>query len=392
MSKPDPPPKPSSPVPGLTETAALFRALSLDAEWPGLDTIVLQARASGMALPEIHDLVRAMGVTISSLPASDREAMALQIRSAQRHAALLILDRVPAGSLSPGERETLLAAAELLLAVDAPEEAAPVFERAGEDRRAAQAWGEAGDLTRMEACLSREQRQRDARRESRELAAHFESLMLAGQRLAAIDLLAASEVGDAQELKLVAADVERRLCSDRRLVLRTPDGNLFHFAGLPAVLGRDGLCQVVLRDPGVSRRHACIGIDGSCFFVEDAGSRAGTDLCGARLAGRVPLPPSGQLSLGQRCRLTFQVQHADLLMVNAPDGIDRGLRVWLGPGPLPLAAALAGGEALHIIPGDRAAHIALARPVRLNGKLVGKGLDVLRGDVIETEGLRLEAV
>jgi hypothetical protein len=388
MSKPESPPSPS----GLTGTAALFRALSLDAEWPGLDAIVLQARAAGMALPEIHSLVRAMGVTIASLPSLDREAMAAQIRGARRQAALLILDRAPQGPLSPGEREALLTAGELLLEVGAPAEAAPVFERADDDRRAAQAWGAAGELARMEACLARTQGRQAAQRGLRDLAARFEDLMLAGQRLEAIDLIGGTALTDAQDLKRASAEVEHRLCSGRHLALRVPDGNIVHFAALPAMLGRDGQCQVVVRDPGVSRRHASITCEASRFFVEDVASRTGTGLCGARLAGRVPLPPAGELSLGERCRLTFQIRGVDLIELACLDGLDRGLRVWLGPGPLPLVAAVVGGESLHIIPGERSARMVLASPVRLNGKLVGQGFDIIRGDVIEAGALRLEAV
>jgi hypothetical protein len=393
MSKPAPPPNPPPPASaGQDRIAALFRALSLDAEWPGLDTIVLQARAAGLSLDEVHSLVRAMAVTIASLPALDRQAMFAQIRGAQRQAALLILDRAPVGPLATREREALLTAAELLLEVEAPDKAAAVFERVGDARRAAQAWGAAGDLVRMEACLARDQDQRSARRDLRDLAARFEGLMLAGQRLAAIDLVAGNESADAQDLKRQAVDVESRLCPGLGVALRTSDGAILHFAGLPAVLGREGRCQVVLRDPGISRRHATLSSEGSRLFIEDAGSRTGTGLCGARLSGRVPLPPAGELSLGQRCHLAFQMHGPDLLELTCHDGLDRGLRVWLGPGPIPLSAALAGGEGLRIVPGERTARIALACPVRLNGKLVGNGFDVLRGDVIESGPLRLEAL
>jgi hypothetical protein len=310
-----------------------------------------------------------------------------QIRGAQRQAALLILDRSPPNPLSPEDRQALLTAAQLLLEVDAPAEAAPVFERADEQRRAAQAWGAAGELARMEACLAREQSRQDARRGERDLVARFEDLMLAGQRLAALDSLAGTE---AQALRASALDVERRLCAGRHLALRVASGTIVHLAGLPAVLGRDGSCQVMLRDPGVSRRHASLSFEDSRFFVQDAGSRAGTGLGGTRLAGRVSLPPTGELSLGERCRLTFKVHGSGLLELESRDGLDRGLHTWLGAGPLPLAPVLAGGDGLRIILDERSAHIEPACPVRLNGKLVGQSIDVLRGDLIESGDLRLE--
>ncbi len=395
MSKPEAPSDAKRSDPSGRKGAGmieLLRALALDAEWPGLETIVLQARAADMSLSDVHDLVRAMGGTIASLSAPEREAMAPQIRAAKYQAALLLLDRAPASPLFALEREALLSAAELLLEVDSPVEAAPVFERAGEDGRAAQAWGAAGDIARMEACLKREQEQREALRDARELAARFEDLMLAGQRLAAIDLVVGSAMADAPALQRLAREAEARLCSGRSLALRTCDGTVLRFAGLPAVLGRDGRCQVVVRDPGVSRRHARIWLEDSRLLLEDVGSRTGTCLCGARLAGRVPLPHAGDLSLGEHCRLTLQIHGPDLLELACHDGLDRGLRVWLAPGPLPLSVALPGGEALRIVPAERTARIDLGAPVRLNGKLVGKGFDVLRGDIIQSGKLRLEVL
>jgi hypothetical protein len=107
-----------------------------------------------------------------------------------------------------------------------------------------------------------------------------------------------------------------------------------------------------------------------------------------RLAGRVSLPPEGELSLGGRCRFTFHIYDTDRLELVGLDGLDRGVRVWLGPGPLPMA--LPGAEGLRVVPLERTARIEVGAPVRLNGKLVGSGIDVLHGDVIETGALRLE--
>jgi len=220
------------------------------------------------------------------------------------------------------------------------------------------------------------------------LAARFETLMLSGQRLAALDLVAGAEGGEAHGPKARAAEVERRLTPGRRLALRAPDGTILHFAGLPALLGREGQCQVLLRDPGVSRRHARLSYQGSRFFVEDSGSRAGTYLCGARLAGCLPLPPVGELSLGDSCRLSVRVHGAEVLELGGLNGWDRGLRAWLGPGALPLP----GAESLSVVPLDRAARINVTSPVRLNGKLVGTGFEVVQGDIIECGTVRLEAV
>ena len=40
--------------------SSLIRAMALNAEWPSLEAVILEARAAGLSLPEVHDLVRAM--------------------------------------------------------------------------------------------------------------------------------------------------------------------------------------------------------------------------------------------------------------------------------------------------------------------------------------------
>ena len=192
-------------------------------------------------------------------------------------------------------------------------------------------------------------------------------------------------------MRAAAADVERRLCRGRTLALRGPDGAVTHFASLPAQLGRDGFCQIVLRDPAVSRRHARLMADPTGLSVEDAGSRVGTRLCGAKITGRLPLPAQGQLALGEHCRLDFSTHGPALLEITSAAGADRGLRAFLGSGPIPLALAFP-SIGLQVSPGERCARIACTEPVRLAGQLVGRDFEIVHGDVIEASGFRLEVV
>jgi DNA-binding NtrC family response regulator len=63
------------------------------------------------------------------------------------------------------------------------------------------------------------------------------------------------------------------------------------------VLGADPSCDVVLRDPAVSRRHVTLVATESGFSVEDLDSRNGTWLDGARV-GRAVVPVGTMLRLG----------------------------------------------------------------------------------------------
>jgi DNA-binding winged helix-turn-helix (wHTH) protein len=67
------------------------------------------------------------------------------------------------------------------------------------------------------------------------------------------------------------------------------------------VLGRDEGVTLRIDVPGVSRRHACIRVEGRRATIEDLGSKNGTFVGDgqAPIAGRVPLPDGAQFRLGR---------------------------------------------------------------------------------------------
>jgi hypothetical protein len=214
----------------------------------------------------------------------------------------------------------------------------------------------------------------------------YAALMVA-QALATDDFEASGALTEAR-------DVERRLCRGHGLWLRLVGGELVRFAATPATLGRDGLCEVVLRDPGVSRRHAVILADGGGLALADAGSRSGTRLGPAAIAGRLPLRGDGQFGLGEHGALRFRVIAPTLVELLGTSGLDRTLRAFVGQGALPLDAAFTGTAGLSLRFDGPVCRLerAAAVSVRVAGRLVGSGCDLLHGDVIElvASGLRLE--
>jgi serine/threonine protein kinase len=64
------------------------------------------------------------------------------------------------------------------------------------------------------------------------------------------------------------------------------------------LIGRDGTCSILVESEAVSRRHARLMISDRGIEVEDLGSTSGTFLDGATIRGRVKLPPTRQLQLG----------------------------------------------------------------------------------------------
>jgi hypothetical protein len=102
------------------------------------------------------------------------------------------------------------------------------------------------------------------------------------------------------ELRALVADITRASRPWLRR-LRGPRGAGAVAVSLPrrgaVVLGRSSACDVVLRDPTVSRRHAELrAIDGAWLAV-DLGSMNGTWLLGRRV-GRVRVESGDELMLG----------------------------------------------------------------------------------------------
>lgn len=74
----------------------------------------------------------------------------------------------------------------------------------------------------------------------------------------------------------------------RRIVL--PQGT--------TTVGRDDICDIVLNDPSVSRRHARLHVDGNTVFVEDAGSKNRTRVDQVRIAGPTPVHDGQRIVFG----------------------------------------------------------------------------------------------
>ncbi len=74
-------------------------------------------------------------------------------------------------------------------------------------------------------------------------------------------------------------------------------GREFVFDQLSVLIGRTSECDVVLYDPGVSRKHARIFNEGAEYFVEDMGSSNGTEVNGS-IIKKKQLADGDAISLG----------------------------------------------------------------------------------------------
>jgi hypothetical protein len=354
-----------------------------------------------LGLPELEAAAAALARALDAVPPpkSARASLGDELRAVRIAAAEALLARGAQPPVTEVERRSRRRAAALLSAAGDHARAAAAHEALGDDASAAVSWGALGELDRMEAAHARDAARDDARRATADMVRRLDVLLASGERRAAIALAATLPAGAAEAgpMRQRAARLEADLVRGRAVTLRVRGGSVARFAGLPARIGRDPLAEIPLRDPGVSRHHAVIraaevGSDrgvASGFFIEDAGSRSGVHVVGARLAGPLRLAGEGELGLGGSTSLRFEVS-ADgrAVALRGASGLDRELVVVVGPDPLDLAPAVPGAEglALELASGGARLVRGADRRVRVAGQLMGAGCDLLRGDLVEVEG------
>jgi hypothetical protein len=158
-------------------------------------------------------------------------------------------------------------------------------------------------------------------------------------------------------------------------------------------IGRDALCDLVLRTGGVSRRHSEIEVGAGSFMLRDAGSRNGTSIGGMPIAGRVPLRGTGSFALGDDCRLDYEtVGSPEVLLVTVATGVDRGARLLAAPdgARIPLAPI---GYAADIVFAQGRPWLGKgdAKELAFNAEPLGAGrVQLIRGDIVVVDGEEID--
>jgi hypothetical protein len=396
---------------GGRDFVGLVGRLAREQNWEALTSLfgAVGASEQGVAYVSLTDLDTGTRVLVDALsglaprskdrpgkyiPADEEEADELAaVRMAAAEALSARCRRPPLTEL---ERRALGRAARLLAEAADHRRAALAYEDLGDETRAAHAWGALGDLDRMEAALARDEQRTSSRRAAVDAVRRFETLLTGGERRAAVAAAAVLTKAGVDEAGTVGARVARvaaELCAGRGVSLRVTGEGWCRVALLPACLGRDRAAEIPLRDPGVSRRHALLRSAADAITLEDAGSRGGVRIGGARVDAPLPLRGTGEIGLGAGTTLRFTAGERTVLLEGS-GGLDRSLRALIGADPVPLAPLFPGaaGLSLTFTAGPR----IVREPdvsVRVEGQFIGPGCDLLHGDVIEIGGprpLRLE--
>lgn len=352
------------------------------------------------------------------------------------------------GIATERDRLRVREAAELLVQGGDCLRAGEALESIGDMQGAAMAYGKGGLVERMEAVLARDDERSVRERSLREGFANYEMHMRIGDRSAARDdLRQCMEAADNQaEYRRLLDQLESHLITGGQVMLRPrqsalprhPDAPLPGQSAPPPgaagphapaephgpagvtgvtvvggdaiVLGRDPLCTLSLRAGGVSRQHAeiAIGPPGASprFHLRDLGSRNGTRLRGLPIRGTVALSGQGELSLGDDCRIEYQVHPAmpsdrpthqaqpASLLLRVVAGVDRGQVLLAGGSDQPLDLHAVLGLPVRIT--FRQGRPMLSRSadsVRLflGGESMAQGeVQLIHGDELRIDGVEVD--
>jgi len=316
------------------------------------------------------------------------------------------------GVATERDRERVRDAAKLMAEGGQYDEAGTALEEIGEDRIAAKIFEMGGLVFRMEAALSRITEHADRDRALRDAFAEYEVHSRGGDRLAARDALRRCvEVADRKaEYRTLLDDLESRLIGGGLVVIRrrTRGGHeiapqLALRSGESLTIGRDTLCDVVLRSGGVSRVHAEVawgvpngdGDQQSGFLLRDRKSRNGTLVGGMPIAGAVPLRGTGSFGIGDDCTVDYEVANEpQRLVLRMQSGLDRGAVAcfWRDESPVALEPLL--GLAMSAEFRDGRPWVRTAPPersARLNGELIARGdIQLIHGDALIVDGIEVD--
>ncbi len=262
----------------------------LDAELPDEAARVLLLRADAEASVERRMAFCSQAARIAKNPATVREALGRKAR--------LRFD-VLRGRGNAMRSELLLAAQELE-AADENETAADAYALAEDKEGEIRALTAAGLIDRLEEKLRASQL--EARKGQTQTLAlkRVQDLDRGGERREALRLAAEARgegEGASERIEELARAVRAKLL--RGPVVELKEGAVVrrYALGHELTVGR-GESTIVVGTRSLSRVHLRIGRGADGIYVEDAGTRNGTFLAGARITGRIPIGGGLSLKLG----------------------------------------------------------------------------------------------
>jgi len=277
--------------------------------------------------------------------------------------------------------------------------AGEAWELIGNDAEAIKVYKRGGLIERLERVLNEDADVTSSAREVREAFADYKLHYSGGMRDAAReDLLRCVQESQSKgEYRRLLDALESALITGGRVTLRPRQKKpLTVCCNSEIIMGRDQLCDLLLRSGNVSRRHAEIVVSADPgderFQLRDAGSRNGTHVGGMPISGAVPLIDSGSFDLGDEYTIDYQAQGRQLVL-RVSRGMDLGTQLVVAADKelidlteqtgAPVALRFERGRPFIVVEDE-------ALELEINGEPCGTQAQLIHGDLITVDGREIE--
>ncbi len=296
------------------------------------------------------------------------------------------------------DRQRIEEAANHLEACGEWADAGAAWELIANQAAAIKAYKQGGLIDQLERVLDSDEEKSSAAREVREAFADYKVHYSSGMRDAAReDLLTCVQESQSKgEYRRLLDELESAMITGGRITLRPRQKKPVTICCNSEILmGRDQLCDLLLRSGNVSRRHAQINVtaDGDeRFHLRDAGSRNGTHVGGMPIGGSVPLIDSGSFDLGDEYTVDYQASGTTLAL-KVSRGMDLGTQLLIvaegdsvdlqDATGAPLSVRFERGRPFLEVSGETS-------ELELNGEPCATQAQVIHGDLVLAGGREIE--
>ncbi len=320
------------------------------------------------------------------------------------------------GVATERDRQRVAEAAAFLIVGGDTLTAGTALESIGDDRGAAAAYRAGGHVEKLEDALRREGEERATAREEKDSYADYEVAMRSGDRDLALTAIrrAVAAAENKTEYRRLAGELEARLIASGTVTLsigkRT---SAIAYSGERLLLGRDALCDFVLRSGGISRQHAEIALVGEGassgsggdaddlqFILADAGSKNGTRVGGMRIEGNIRLEGDASFELGDHCTVEYSVSEGSgssgklpQLTLQIESGLDRGRSLRAAASGQPIVLNDLGLPVTIYFRNGRPIMTHPTGSLRLGDQVIAHGdVQLVHGDVVTIDGVEIEVI
>lgn len=244
---------------------------------------------------------------------AERDDVEAEERSTSRlELAEALVAWVDAAGLTDRQDKSMLEeAAGLFEKAGQHEQAGDVYARIGFFNSATESYTEAGAVEKLEQVIDREENELAPERKERSLLDEFRFAEAHGrflEALTALDQAIEANPGD-PSLRDLHHRFTQRIPKRSRIHIKVEgsEGSVVFLGADTLTIGRDESADMPLLAPGISRLHVQLVRQDEGWIAEDLDSKNGTRVNGTSALPTAPLGDAGEIELGDRCRLEYEI-------------------------------------------------------------------------------------